>query len=67
MCIDIKVFTDGENNGPYKRREADGPRDADIIWKFDMMEEVGSQPHNLANSSPVSYGICSCQHVEWTG
>jgi len=33
-----------------------GPKDADIIWEFDMMEEVGSHPHNLANSSPVSYG-----------
>ncbi|NWF85760.1 MAG: PQQ-binding-like beta-propeller repeat protein [Bryobacteraceae bacterium] len=27
-----------------------------IIWKFDMMEEVGAHPHNLANSSPVGYG-----------
>lgn len=27
-----------------------------IIWKFDMMEEVGAHPHNLANSSPVSHG-----------
>ncbi len=26
------------------------------IWKFDMMEEVGAHPHNLANSSPVSHG-----------
>ena len=26
------------------------------IWKFDMMEEVGSSPHNMSNSSPVSYG-----------
>ena len=30
--------------------------DAEVIWKFDMMEEVGAQPHNMANSSPVSYG-----------
>jgi outer membrane protein assembly factor BamB len=27
-----------------------------VIWKFDMMEEVGSEPHNMSNSSPVSYG-----------
>jgi outer membrane protein assembly factor BamB len=25
----------------------------DVIWEFDMMEEVGAFPHNLANSSPV--------------
>jgi outer membrane protein assembly factor BamB len=28
----------------------------EIHWKFDMMEEVGSQPHNMSNSSPVSFG-----------
>jgi outer membrane protein assembly factor BamB len=27
-----------------------------VIWKFDMMEEVGTHPHNLANSSPVAWG-----------
>lgn len=26
------------------------------IWVFDMMEEVGAHPHNLANSSPVISG-----------
>jgi outer membrane protein assembly factor BamB len=41
MCLDPK----GDGNGGAK-----------VIWKFDMMEEVGSQPHNMSNSSPVSYG-----------
>jgi outer membrane protein assembly factor BamB len=27
-----------------------------VVWKFDMMAEVGAFPHNLANSSPVSWG-----------
>jgi outer membrane protein assembly factor BamB len=34
----------------------DGAGAAKVLWKFDMMEEVGSQPHNMSNSSPVSYG-----------
>ena len=34
----------------------DGKKHAKLIWKFDMMEEVGSEPHNMSNSSPVSYG-----------
>src|SRR5215813_4968256 len=34
----------------------DGNKHAKIIWKFDMMEEVGSMPHNMSNASPVSYG-----------
>jgi len=34
----------------------DGNKHSKLIWKFDMMEEVGSEPHNMSNSSPVSYG-----------
>lgn len=34
----------------------DGNKHSKVIWKFDMMEEVGSEPHNMSNSSPVSYG-----------
>lgn len=34
----------------------DGNKHAKVNWKFDMMEEVGSEPHNMSNSSPVSYG-----------
>jgi outer membrane protein assembly factor BamB len=41
VCLD----THGDGNGHAK-----------VNWKFDMMEEVGSQPHNMSNSSPVSYG-----------
>jgi outer membrane protein assembly factor BamB len=33
----------------------DGAGGAKVIWKFDMMEEVGSQPHNMSNCSPVAY------------
>ena len=41
VCLDTK----GDGNGGAK-----------IIWKFDMIDEVGSSPHNMSNSSPVSYG-----------
>jgi outer membrane protein assembly factor BamB len=34
----------------------DATKHAKVIWKFDMMEEVGSEPHNMSNSSPVTYG-----------
>ena len=56
VCLDTKGFRDGENDGPFKDEKLTSKTDADIIWKFDMMEEVGSQPHNMANSSPVVYG-----------
>lgn len=51
LCLDVKGMAngnDGVTNEPFT-----GPKDADVIWAFDMMEEVGAYPHNLANSSPV--------------
>jgi outer membrane protein assembly factor BamB len=56
ICLDTEGFRDNENNGPYKDEKFTSEHDADIIWKFDMMEEVGAFPHNMANSSPVAFG-----------
>ena len=56
ICADTQGFHDGENDGPYKEEKLTGKNDGDIIWKFDMIEEVGAHPHNLANCSPVIYG-----------
>jgi outer membrane protein assembly factor BamB len=56
MCLDTKGFRDDENDGDFKDEKLKGKFDADIIWKFDMIEEVGSHPHNMSNSSPVMWG-----------
>src|SRR5262245_62745191 len=56
MCLDTKGFRDDENDGPYKDEKLTGKFDADIVWKYDMIEEVGSHPHNMSNSSPVVWG-----------
>jgi outer membrane protein assembly factor BamB len=55
MAVDVQGFRDKENDGPVKDEKFTGERDADVLWSFDMMEEVGSFPHNLSNSSPVSF------------
>jgi outer membrane protein assembly factor BamB len=55
-ALDIQGFRDNENDGPFKDEKLTGQNDADIIWTFDMIEEVGSYPHNLSNSSPVVFG-----------
>ncbi len=52
VAVDIHGFHDGVNNGPFKDEKLTGTHDPDVIWQFDMMEEVGAFPHNLANSSP---------------
>jgi len=55
FCLDIDGFQNG-NDGPVTDEKLTGPNDADVIWSFDMMEEVGSYPHNMSNSSPVIWG-----------
>jgi outer membrane protein assembly factor BamB len=54
ICLDVKGFANG--NDGIATETLTGPKDADVIWEFDMMEEVGAYPHNLANSSPVLLG-----------
>jgi len=53
FCLDINGFRDGKNDGPVTDEKFTDPNDADVIWSFDMMEQVGSYPHNMSNSSPV--------------
>jgi outer membrane protein assembly factor BamB len=56
VCIDAKGFLDGENNGPYTSEVNNTNIDADIIWKYDMMDELDVFPHNLAAGSPLIVG-----------
>ncbi len=56
FAVDIEGFRDKENDGPVTDEKLTGMNDADVIWSFDMMEEVGTYPHNLANSSPTMWG-----------
>ncbi len=47
-----------------------GPKDADIVWLYDMVAELGVRPHNAANCSVLSYGdflyVCTSNGVEDT-
>jgi outer membrane protein assembly factor BamB len=56
VCLDTQGFRDKENDGPVTDEKLTGELNADVVWKFDMIEEVGALPHNLANSSPVANG-----------
>jgi len=53
VALDTEGFLDGENDGPFEGEKRTGPTDADVIWKLDMMKELGVFQHNMANSSPV--------------
>ena len=61
MCLDVDGLKNGNDGdfkdeaqyvaGPGKPKEEIGPKDADIIWRYDMMDELGVFPHNASNCS----------------
>ena len=51
VAADLDGFHDNSNDSTFKEEKLTGKIDPDFLWVFDMMEEVGSFPHNLANSS----------------
>jgi outer membrane protein assembly factor BamB len=66
LCLDRNGQTDG-NDGPFVKeieymgvqRNPDyklSQTDGDIIWQFDMIEEVSTVPHDVCGSTPLLYG-----------
>jgi outer membrane protein assembly factor BamB len=53
VALDTEGFTDNENDGPVTDERRAGPADGDVVWRLDMMKELGVRPRNLANSSPA--------------
>jgi outer membrane protein assembly factor BamB len=41
MCVDVDGFRDEINDGPFKDEKERGAEDVDIIWKIDLMQELG--------------------------
>ena len=56
VCLDANGFHDEENDGPYKAEVHTDKNEADIIWKFDMMGELGVSQHNMCSCSPICAG-----------
>ncbi len=54
LALDVEGFANG--NDGFTGETYQSPRDGDILWRFDMMEELDAFPHNMSNSNPVSHG-----------
>jgi len=80
MCLDINGMANG-NDGPFQdegkyltdkgqQPYTAGPTDADILWKFEMREELGVFPHNITNCGPLIVGdkivVTTSNGVDWT-
>lgn len=55
ICADTEGFTDGKNDGIADEKYK-SPKDADIIWRLDMIKDLNVFPHNLATCSPLIVG-----------
>lgn len=56
VCADTEGFLDGENDGPFVDEDEKSEIGADILWEYDMLQELDVFPHNLAVCSPVGAG-----------
>ncbi|QDU64730.1 outer membrane biogenesis protein BamB [Planctomycetes bacterium Pan216] len=56
LCLDAEGFRDGENDGPYKDEEYTGDNEGDVIWKVDMMKDMGISQHNMCSCSVTAMG-----------
>jgi outer membrane protein assembly factor BamB len=56
--------------GPGKPKAATGPKDADIVWRFDMRDQLGVFPHNGTRSQPLILGnllyVPTSNGMDWT-
>ncbi len=80
ICLDLGGLKDG-NSGPFMDEEnyvrpkgsldsVNTKIDADIIWRYDMRDELGVFPHNVTSSSALIVGdrifVATSNGVDWS-
>ncbi|MCG8649442.1 MAG: PQQ-like beta-propeller repeat protein [Pirellulales bacterium] len=50
VCLDTQGFHDDENDGPYRDEGFTNKKEADVVWRLDLMGELGVRPHNVSTS-----------------
>ena len=80
VCLDLSGFKNG-NDGPYTEEESyvrpkgsldslNIKLDADIIWRYDMRDELGVFPHNVTSSSALIVEdrlfVATSNGVDWS-
>jgi outer membrane protein assembly factor BamB len=80
VCLDLNGQANGNQGpfqdegqymaGPGKPKVEVTPKDADILWRYDMMDELGVFPHNATNCSVITLGdrlyTCTSNGQDWT-
>lgn len=67
-CLDTQGFRDGQNDGPFMSETNTEKDEADVIWSFDMMAELGVSQHNMCSCSVTCAGdllfVCTSNGVD---
>src|ERR1051325_3514571 len=80
ICLDTEGMANGNDGpfmdeaqyvvGPGKPKAKTGPKDADIIWVYNMMDELGVFPHNASNCSVLIVDdlvfACTSNGQDWS-
>src|SRR3954463_268605 len=79
ICLDVNGLANGNQGfqdegqyiaGPGKPKATVGDKDADIIWVYSMIDELGVFPHNASNCSVLVLGdyvyACTSNGQDWT-
>ena len=69
VCADTLGYSDDEDDGLVTSEKSLMQQDeADVVWVFDMMRELGVSQHNMSNCSPTIWGdllfICTSNGVD---
>ena len=56
VCLDTAGFHDDENDGPFKDETNENKDEADVVWKLNMMKQLGVSQHNMCSCSVTSAG-----------
>jgi outer membrane protein assembly factor BamB len=80
LCLDAEGMANGNQGMQAEGRFSvvstkppvqSGPNDGDILWRFDMVSELPSQPHDAANCGVLLQGdlvyVCTSNGVEKGG
>ncbi len=56
VCLDLRGFRDGENDGPLDGEDSKADDEADLVWRTDLIKELGVHPFCQAASSVTLAG-----------
>ncbi len=69
VCLDANGFYDGKNDGPYTAEPNENKDEADVIWQYDMMAQMGVAQHNMCSCSICCVGdtffVCTSNGVDF--